>query len=382
MITEAKARTAKARDKRYRLQDADGLMLEVRPNGKKSWVLRYMENGKRKDKTIGAYPALSLREARQTTADVLLQIQRGEQPFTQKNVGLTFRDVGLEFLDDKAKRVVPGYHRTLKLRFNKYLFPALGAREMKDINLDDARELLLEIAKTRNETARKLYGLLSELFRFAALRGYVSSDPISPLKGLIQKNSKLHYPFISDKKKLGEVLRLIKHCTASIPIALELQILPHIFVRPSELRLATWDEIDITDAVLKIPASRMKMGRVHWVPLSKQVLELLYQLRTVVGDSGFLFPGARYGRPHSESLLNISLKNLGIGSDIIVPHGFRHTASTMLHEMGFNHAYIEKQLAHEQGSTVSAVYNHAEYLPQRREMMQAWSDFLDSLCHV
>ena len=133
------------------------------------------------------------------------------------------------------------------------------------------------------------------------------------------------------------------------------------------------------DALWKIPAARMKMGRVHWVPLSRQVLELLRRVRVMVGDTGYLFPGARYGRPHSESLLNISLKNLGIGSDIIVPHGFRHTASTMLHELGFDHAHIEKQLAHEVGNSVSAVYNHAEYLQQRREMMQAWSDFLDQL---
>ena len=115
------------------------------------------------------------------------------------------------------------------------------------------------------------------------------------------------------------------------------------------------------------------------MPLSRQVLALLQRLRVVVGDTGLLFPGARYGRPHSESLLNISLKNLGIGSDVIVPHGFRHTASTLLHELGFAPAHIEKQLAHESGNSVAATYNHAEYLDARREMMQAWSDFLDGL---
>ena len=123
----------------------------------------------------------------------------------------------------------------------------------------------------------------------------------------------------------------------------------------------------------------MKMGRVHWVPLSRQVLALLHRVRVMVGDSGYLFPGARYGRPHSDVLLNIALKNLGIGSDVIVPHGFRHTASTMLHELGFEHAHIEKQLAHESGNAISAVYNHAEYLDARRQMMQSWSDFLDEL---
>lgn len=379
MLSEAKARAAKAQDKRYRLHDADGLMLEVRPNGKKSWVLRYTVAGKRKDKVLGAYPALSLREARQLATDALLQIQRGEQPFALVTVGRTFESVGREFLADKARRVKPGYFRTMDLRFAKYLFPAFGARELASIGLPDVRGLLLEVANTRNETARKLYGLLSELFRFAALRGYVESDPVAPLKGLVQKDSKRHYPFITDRRQLGEVLRLIEQSTASIPVAIELQVLPHVFVRPSELRLATWDEFDLDAALWKIPAARMKMGRVHWVPLSRQVLALLQRLRVVVGDTGLLFPGARYGRPHSESLLNISLKNLGIGSDVIVPHGFRHTASTLLHELGFAPAHIEKQLAHESGNSVAATYNHAEYLDARREMMQAWSDFLDGL---
>lgn len=379
MLSEAKARAAKAQDKRYRLHDADGLMLEVRPNGRKSWVLRYTERGKRRDKVLGAYPALSLREARQMAADALLQIQRGGMPFASSSAVMTFEAVGREFLADKAKRVKPGYFRTVDLRFAKYLFPAFGGRDIASIGLSDVRELLLEIAQSRNETARKLHGLLSELFRFAALRGYVEGDPVAPLKGLVQKDGKRHYPFITERRKLGEVLRLIGQSTASIPVAIELQMLPHVFVRPTELRLASWDEFDLEAALWKIPASRMKMGRVHWVPLSRQVVALLQRLRVVVGGTGYLFPGARYGRPHSESLLNISLKNLGIGSDVIVPHGFRHTASTMLHELGFAPEHIEKQLAHESGNSVAATYNHAQYLDARREMMQAWSDFLDAL---
>jgi len=379
MLTDSKARAAKARDKRYRITDTDGLMLEVRPNGAKSWVLRYTDGHRRRDKTIGEYPAMSLREARQIASDALLKLSRGESPFYEPKATLLFEVVAKEFLDDKRTYLSPGYYRTIVLRFDKYLLPAFRGWDVREITLSNVRALLLEISTSRNETARKLYGLLSELFRFAAMRGYIEFDPTQALKGLVRKDSKRHYPFISDRQKLGEVLRLIEQSTASIPIALELQILPHVFVRPSELRLATWDEFDLDDALWKIPAARMKMGRVHWVPLSRQVLELLRRVRVMVGDTGYLFPGARYGRPHSESLLNISLKNLGIGSDIIVPHGFRHTASTMLHELGFDHAHIEKQLAHEVGNSVSAVYNHAEYLQQRREMMQAWSDFLDQL---
>lgn len=137
-----------------------------------------------------------------------------------------------------------------------------------------------------------------------------------------------------------------------------------------------WDEFDLDAALRKVPAVRVKMGRAHWLPLSRQVSQLLQRLRTAVGDSGLL---ARYGRPHSESLLNISLKNLGIGPDVIVPHGFRHTVSTVLHEPGFPPAHIETRLAHESGSSVAATYSHAEYLDGCREIMQAWPDFLDSL---
>ena len=379
MLSDVKVRAAKARENRYRLHDADGLLLEVRPNGSKSWVLRYTEGGKRRDKALGRYPAMSLRKARQAANDALLLIQRGEKPFVPTAPKNTFSQVGQAFLEDKKKRVKQGYYRTMVLRFNRYLYPALGDKDIKTITKDEVRDLLLEIATSRNETARRLLGLLSEVFRFAALRGYVEADPTMLLKGLVSKDSKKHYPYITDRKVLGGVLRLIEESRASIPVTIELQMLPHVFVRPSELRLATWDEFDWDAALWKIPAARMKMGRVHWVPLSRQVLQLLQRLRAVIGDSGLLFPGARYGRPHSESLLNISLKNLGIGSDVIVPHGFRHTASTMLHELGFPPAHIEKQLAHEVGNSVAATYNHAEYLDGRRAMMQAWSDFLDSL---
>lgn len=379
MLTDVKARSAKPREKRYRLMDTDGLMLEVRSNGSKSWVLRYTEDGKRKDKTLGAYPALSLREARQAAADALLSVARGERPFASPVAAHGFAAVGAEFLASKEPHVRASYLKKMRERMNRYLLPRFGQMNIRDVRVSDARDLLLEVAKTRPDTAQKLYALLSEMYRFAALREYVDGDPIAPLKGLIKKPAKKHLAYITDRQKLGEVLRLIEQSTASIPVALELQILPHVFVRPSELRLATWDEFDLDAALWKIPAARMKMGRVHWVPLSRQVLALLHRVRVMVGDSGYLFPGARYGRPHSDVLLNIALKNLGIGSNVIVPHGFRHTASTMLHELGFEHAHIEKQLAHESGNAISAVYNHAEYLDARRQMMQSWSDFLDEL---
>lgn len=379
MLSDAKARAAKPRLKRYRLTDGDGLLLEVRPNGAKSWIMRYQVAGKRRDKTLGKYPSLSLRDARQQAIEARMQLERGENPFAKSTDNYTFGSVGQAFLESKRSQVRQSYYRTIELRFNKYLFPPFSERVIKDISVSDIRDLLLLIGKTRNETARKLYGLLSELFRFAAMRGYIEYDPTQPLKGLIHKDSRNHYPYITDRKILGNVLNLIDQSSASIPVAIELKMLPHVFVRPSELRLARWEEFDFEDNVWKIPAERMKMRRVHWVPLSRQVLVMLSELKTVVGDGGYLFPGQRYGRPHTESILNIALKNLGVGSDITVPHGFRHTASTMLHELGYEHAHIEKQLAHESGNTIAATYNHAEYLEARRKMMQEWSDFLDDL---
>ncbi len=377
MLSATRVRAAKAQEKRYRLTDANGLMLEVRPSGSKAWVLRYTHGGRRKDKTLGVYPAMSLQEARQAAAQAATRMERGETPFSAPASPISFRLVGQAFLKEKKPRIEHSYYRTIELRFNKYLYPSLGRRKISDIEVGDIRELLLFVAETRNETARKLHGLLSELYRFAALRGYVAYDPTQALKGLLKSGEKKHFPYVTDHTRLGEVLWSIDRSTAAIPVAIELRMLPHVFLRPAELRFATWDEIDLDEALWKIPAERMKMGRVHWVPLSRQVLDMLDELRTVAGRDGYLFKGARYGRPHSESLLNLSLKAVGIGSDVIVPHGFRHTASTLLHELGFDHAHIEKQLAHAGGNTVAMIYNHAEYLDTRRGMMQAWSDFLD-----
>lgn len=382
MLTDTRIRALRAREKRYRITDADGLMLEVRPNGKKTFVLRYQVNKRRRDKLLGHYPRMSLREARQLANAALLAIAAGEDPFiaTRKRIKPAFDVIAGEMLAEKLVGKSPSYRKKLRILHNKYLM-TLSGQVIDQVSPDQIRSLLLSItADGKTETAQRVQRLIGEVFRFAMLRGLCREDPSAILKGLIVRNRVKHYAHIDRPELLGRLLCDIDAAIAagvfSFSVGFALQLLPHLFVRPSNLRLAMLDEFDFVENLWRIPAERMKMRRPHVVPLSRQALALVLEAKRLA-RCGFLLPGQRCRRPLSPQSINQAIKRLGYGPDVITPHGFRGTASSMLNELGYDARVIEKQLAHEPRSQMVAAYNHAQYIDKRRELMQIWSDLLD-----
>ncbi|MDR3203125.1 MAG: site-specific integrase [Deltaproteobacteria bacterium] len=231
-----------------------------------------------------------------------------------------------------------------------------------------------------NETAHQVQSIIGRILRYAVACGYCERDSTQDLKGALAPVVVKHRPTIVDKTKIGRLITDIHSYQGSVSVTFALRVLPYVFVRPGELRHAQWHEIDLEAALWTIPAEKMKMRSRHLVPLSTQVVSILTELKKNTGPDGFLFPGARTKcKPISDVAINAALGYLGYARDEICGHGFRAMASTLLNEMGFASDWIERQLAHCERNNVRAAYNHAEYLPERRKMMQQWADFLDSL---
>jgi integrase len=268
-------------------------------------------------------------------------------------------------------------------RLENFIFPRLGKRPARAIT---APELLTEVrrieARGTHETAHRTLAVVGRIFRYAISAGTpgVDRDPSADLRGALRQTVVTNFPAITEPKRIGELLRAIDTYRGQPSAEYALRMLPYVFVRPVELRRATWSEIDLEGAIWRIPGSRMKRGREHLVPLSRQVVKLLEDLEPITGSGELLFPGLRADeRPISEVTLNAALRRLGIPKEDHCPHGFRSTASTRLNEMGWDPALIELQLAHAKKDKVAAVYNRALRLEERTKMMQAWADYLDGL---
>lgn len=218
------------------------------------------------------------------------------------------------------------------------------------------------------------------VFRYAVATGLAERDPAADLRGALAPPPKRHFATLTDPKAIGQLLRDMDQCKASFPVYCAVRLAPMLFVRPGELRYAAWDDFDLDAAEWRIPAEKTKMRTQHIVPLAAQSVAILRELRLLTGQGKFLFPSLRTGaRPMSENTLNVALRRIGYSKEEITGHGFRAMASTLLNEMGWNRDAIERQLAHGERDKVRAAYNHAEFLPLRRDMMQAWADYLERL---
>lgn len=230
------------------------------------------------------------------------------------------------------------------------------------------------------ETAHRVLQQCGQVFRYAVATGRAERDPSTDLKGALPPVKVKHHASIVEPKLIGELLRAISRYSGSFITASALRFAPLVFARPGELRRAEWTEFDLDKAEWRIPASKMKMASTHIVPLSKQAMAIVEALKPVTGSGKYLFPSIRTAtRPMSENTINAALRRLGYSGDEMTGHGFRSMASTLLNEQGWNRDAIERQLAHSERDGVRAAYNYAEYLPERREMMQAWADYLDEL---
>lgn len=380
MLTDSAIKRAKIKEKRYMLSDGDGLYLEVMPSGKKYWRLRYWIDGKEYKHSIGQYPAVGLKEARGMRDEMKASVMRSGQPVS-KLIDKTFEAVAQDWLQKKVFPIRTKNHiRTITSRLSRLILPYIGQKFISDISPTDILAIIRRIEERETyETAHRALQICSQIFRYGVAIGLVERDIAADLRGALIPVKSKGYPTITDPQEIGTLMRAIKSVNGSEIIRGALLLLAYTFVRPGELRTAEWNEIDFMTAEWRIPAEKMKMKRMHIVPLSRQAVDVLEEIKPFTSPtSRYIFPSIRnFNRPMSDTTINAALRRLGYGKEEFTGHGFRSMASTILNENGWPADVIERQLAHVEKNTVRAAYNHAEYLDQRREMMQWWADWLD-----
>ena len=375
-LTELMVKQAKARDKAYTMPDGNGLILEVRPSGAKYWIVRYWEKGKERRKSLGPYPEVSLKVARDKNIDLRRGLKSGKPSEME-----TFASVAEEWFKKRIEPSISEKHiQTIRFRLNSYVLPALGTSKLSEITSSTVLALCRKIEERGViETAHRVKLIIGQVFRYAIATDRAETDPTVALRGALQTRKEKHHGTLTDPAQVADLIRGILAYPYPV-VRCGLMFSALTFCRPGEIRHAEWGEIDLDRQEWRIPAEKMKMKRAHIVPLGTQTLKLLDELRALTGKGVWLFPSARNdGRPMSENTIRMGLRTMGYANGEMTPHGFRAMASTLLNENGFPPDVIERQLAHVEGNAVRAAYNHAEYLPERRRMMQWWADYLDQL---
>ncbi|HBL5319811.1 TPA: tyrosine-type recombinase/integrase [Enterobacter hormaechei] len=381
---------AKPREKAYKLADGAGLYLEVVPSGSRYWRMKYRFNGKEKRLAFGVYPAVSLSQARALRDDAKKKLAEGIDPsFAKKEEKLvrdvqlnnTFQSVALEWHGTKVSRWSEGYASDIIEAFNKDIFPYIGQLPVNEVKPLVLLNVLRRMeSRGATEKAKKVRQRCSEVFRYAIVTGRAEYNPAADLTSAMSGHESKHYPFLT-VKELPDFFKALSDYTGSPLVVLAARLLILTGVRTGELRGAFWSEFDLEKAVWEIPAERMKMKRPHLVPLSTQALEIVQQLKVMSGQYPLVFPGRNDPRKTmSEASINQVFKRIGYTGKV-TGHGFRHTMSTILHEEGFNTAWIETQLAHVDKNAIRGTYNHALYLEGRRKMMQWYGNYLQQLHH-
>lgn len=378
--------------KAYKKSDAKGLYLEITPKGSKLWRLKYRYLGKEKRLAFGTWPEVSLADARQLTNEARKKIADGIDPASERkkakvtaklDAANNFELIAQEYIDKimVGKNLAPatiykaGY-------FLKQLQPTIGKMALNDI---DPATLWAALEKIQNkgnyETAKKTRAFAGRVFRYAMITSRCNSDPAHALLGALINPKVKHHAAIIDLIALGGLLRATDHYQGQPSTKFALMIAPHVFVRPGELRHALWSEFDFEAAIWRIPAEKMKARRPHAVPLSRQIISILGKLRQITGGGNFVFPSFYTpSRPMSENTVNLAFRRMGYSKDEITGHGLRTTASTLLNESGkWNPDAIERALAHKDSDAVRGAYHRGNYWPERVEMAQWWSDYLDRL---
>jgi integrase len=388
-LTDTKVRTTKPADKPQKLFDGGGLFLLVTPSGGKLWRLKYRFGGTEKSLSLGRYPETSLAEARQKRDQASALLAKGVDPGdtkkAQKATGMqeteTFEIIAREWHAKFSRSWASSHAKTTIRRLELFIFPWLGNRPIKTITAPELLAALRRIeAKGALETAHRVKQVCGQVFRYAIATGRAERDPSGDLRGAIPPASGKHMATITDPKEIAGLLRSIDSYRGSIVTRCALQLAPLVFVRPGELRQAEWSEFNLEMAEWRIPAEKMKAGAVHIVPLSRQALDILREIQPLTGHAMYVFPSPRTdSRPMSSNAILSALRRMGYAKEEMSGHGFRSMASTLLNEQGWNRDAIERQLAHAERNSVRAAYNHAEFLPERKKMMQAWADYLDGI---
>jgi integrase len=402
-LTDTAIKAAKPREKPYKLFDGGGLYLLINPDGSRWWRLKYRYGGKEKLLALGTYPGTGLKKARDKRDDARNLLDDGIDPNARRKAEKaaradrdtgSFEVVAREWHAKQAERWATGHAERVMGRLEEYVFPRIGGDQIHGLTGPQVLDVLQRIeTKGRIETAHRVKESLGAIFRYAIATHRASYDPSAALKGALATVKHKSFASITEPTKVGELLRAIRGYGGSDVVRLALQLLPLVFVRPGELRGAQWSEFafDLRDPEpgakpqhpepqWRIPAERMKMREQHIVPLSRQAVAILRELHAITGPDGYLFPSVRSKRQCiSENTINAALRSAGYTKDQMTGHGFRHMASTLLHERGYKSELVERQLSHGDRNVMRATYNFAEYLPERRRMMQEWADYLDGL---
>ncbi|RVQ65795.1 DUF4102 domain-containing protein [Croceicoccus ponticola] len=391
-LTAAEIRAFPAKAAIYRKTDEKGLYLEISPRGSKLWRVKYRFNGAEKRLALGAWPEVSLADARALRDDARRKLREGIDPGHEKKMGKiaaqisagnSFLSVAEDYIDVHLEKSGKAPATVRKSRwFLSLLTPALGTRPIADI---EPAELLAVLKKLENkghrETANRVRSFASRIFRYGVATTRCKHDPAAMLVNALARPTVKHHAAILEPKMLGEFLRAVDGYMGSPVVNLAIQIAPHVFLRPGELRAARWSEIDLENAIWTVPAERAKLRRPHSVPLSRQVFALLRELELHSGGLDLLFPGLRSRlRPISENTLNASYRRMGFDKDTVTAHGLRATASTLLNESGKWHFdAIERALAHGHSDATRGAYARGQHWDERIAMAQWWSDYLDKV---
>ena len=388
MLTDVAIKNAKPGSKPLRLSAGKGLVLLVLPNGTRSWRFRYRFNGKANMMSLGSYPDLSLAKAIEKRDDLRKMIVAGIDPSQAKKAQKasdsgadSFETIAREWFEKFSPIWSPSHGERIIRRLERDIFPWIGKRPVNEIKAPELLSVLRRIeSRGAVETAHRASQNCGQVFRYAIATGRAERDPSGDLKGAIPPTKTKHHASITEPLEIGKLLRAIDGYSGGLIVRCALRIAPMVFVRPGELRQAEWSEIDFDKAEWVIPGIRMKMKEKHIVPLSRQALEILRELHPLTEESRYIFPSPRtFDRPMSDNAILAALRSMGYTGDMMTGHGFRSMASTLLNEQGWNRDAIERQLAHAERDEIRAAYNYAQHLPERKKMMQAWADYLDSL---
>ncbi|AKH44020.1 integrase [Altererythrobacter atlanticus] len=393
-LTDVAIRKAKAGPKAYKMSDSLGLFLLVERTGGKLWRMKYRVDGREKKLAIGRYPEIGLAEARRRRDAARELLAQGKDPSREKqrekararlDAENTFAALAAEFCEkrrnDGSRAWAPATAKRCEYLLS-VLNSSIGNLPIADIEPADILTAVRRIeSKGKLESAKRTLQLAGSVFRYAVATARLKSDPTRDLRGAMMNPNVTHYGAVLDPDGAGELLRAIDSYEGQPITKLAMQLAPHVFVRPGELRHAEWSEFDFDEALWTIPASKTKMRKDHLVPLSRQAIEILQEAQLLTGPSGYVFPSVRTrGRPMSDNTINAGLRRLGYTTDEMTAHGFRAMASTLLNESGkWNPDAIERALAHGDSDKVRAAYHRGAHWKERVKMAQWWSDYLDKL---
>lgn len=397
---DAVYRASKSTTKDYRIADGGGLSLLVKVDGGKRWQFDYRFNGKQNRLGFGVYPDTTLENARRQAEEARQQIAEGIDPGeirkqtkeakrldnenrTRQKQGLpimgSFADVTRQWLGSIAHLTSTTTHTKKTSRIERLALSSLGDKSIKEVKAADVLAVLKPlIDKQQLETAHRLHGEISSIFDYAIAHGLVEFNQAQPVAKQIPAQKVRHRAAIIDPKQVGQLLRDIYAYQGTYVVQMALRLSPLLFQRPGEIRQMLWGDVDLVAREWRPYVSKTDFH--HIVPLSRQAVEILEAIQPLTGGGQYVFPSSRGdGRPMSDNTVRTALITLGYDSSIQTAHGFRTIASTLLNEQGWSPDAIERQLAHAPRDQVRAAYNRAQYLEERRRMMQAWADYLDGL---